>query len=174
MNLRNLRTFVIVADAGGFARAAGRLSLTQSAASRQIMALESELGIALFDRVGRSLRITSEGKDLLQRGRQLLEDATSLTERARASSGTEVSERLHVGAPTQVIENLLAPFVKGPPAPGTPGINVRCWRLRSSAAKPLDGAEVRIVVRCHPVTIPLTAVCSIRPTRRPRYREVTD
>ena len=80
MNLRNLSTFVIVADAGGFARAADRLSLTQSAASRQITALESELGIALFDRVGRGLRITSEGKDLLQRGRQLLEDAAILEE----------------------------------------------------------------------------------------------
>ena len=110
MNFRNLRTFVMVADAGGFARAAGRLNLTQSAASRQIMALEAELGVALFDRIGRRMHLTAEGDDLLQRSRRLLEDAASLAERARALKGGQAGT-LHVGAPTQVIENLLAPFV---------------------------------------------------------------
>lgn len=110
MNFRNLRTFVMVADAGGFARAAGRLSLTQSAASRQIIALEAELGVALFDRIGRRMHLTAEGDDLLQRSRRLLEDAASLAERARALKGGSVGT-LHVGAPTQVIENLLASFV---------------------------------------------------------------
>jgi LysR family transcriptional regulator, cyn operon transcriptional activator len=84
MNLRHLHTFVLVADAGGFAHAAGRLSLTQPAASRQIFALEAELGVRLFDRIGRRLQLTSEGEDLLRRGRRLLEDAASLGERARA------------------------------------------------------------------------------------------
>jgi LysR family cyn operon transcriptional activator len=110
MNLRHLRTFVTVADAGGFARASGRLNLTQPAASRQIFALEEELGVALFDRIGRRIQLTSEGEDLLRRSRRLLDDAAALGERARAlregNSGT-----LRVGAPTQVIENLLAPFV---------------------------------------------------------------
>lgn len=110
MNFRNLRTFVMVADAGGFARAAGRLNLTQSAASRQIMALEAELGVALFDRIGRNMHLTAEGDDLLQRSRRLLEDAASIAERARALKGGQVGT-LHIGAPTQVIENLLAPFV---------------------------------------------------------------
>jgi DNA-binding transcriptional LysR family regulator len=110
MNLRNLHTFVIVADAGGFARASGRLNLTQPAASRQILALEQELGIALFDRIGRRIQLTSEGEDLLRRSRRLLEDAASLAERARALKAGHIG-RLRVGAPTQVIENLLAPFV---------------------------------------------------------------
>ena len=55
MNLRFLRTFVEIADNAGFARAAKRLNLTQSAASRQIQALEEELGLRLFTRVGRSV-----------------------------------------------------------------------------------------------------------------------
>jgi DNA-binding transcriptional LysR family regulator len=70
MNLRHLRTFVIVADAGGFGRAIARLNLSQSAASRQIIALEAELGIPLFDRIGRRLRLNSEGEDLLWRSRR--------------------------------------------------------------------------------------------------------
>lgn len=110
MNFRNLRTFVMVAEAGGFARAAGQLNLTQSAASRQIMSLEAELGVALFDRIGRSMHLTAEGDDLLQRSRKLLEEAASIAERARALKGGHVGT-LHIGAPTQVIENLLAPFV---------------------------------------------------------------
>jgi LysR family cyn operon transcriptional activator len=110
MNLHRLRTFVTVAEAGGFARAAGRLRLTQPAASRQILALEEELGVSLFDRIGRRLQLSSEGEDLLQRSRQLLQDAAQLEERARALKGGQVGT-LRVGAPTQVIENLLAPFV---------------------------------------------------------------
>jgi len=110
MNLRHLHTFVLVADAGGFARAAGRLNLTQPAASRQIFALEAELGVLLFDRVGRRLQLTSEGEDLLRRSRRLLEDAASLGERARALKAGQTGT-LRVGAPTQVIENFLAAFV---------------------------------------------------------------
>src|SRR5262245_54526917 len=78
MNLRFLRTFVAIADSSGFARGASRLNLTQSAASRQIHALESELGVRLFDRVGRRIKLTSEGEDLLARSRRLLLDAESL------------------------------------------------------------------------------------------------
>jgi DNA-binding transcriptional LysR family regulator len=115
VNLRNLRTFVIVADAGGFARASGRLNLTQSAASRQILALEQELGVALFDRIGRRIQLTSEGQDLLRRSRRVLEVECwkmwhPLGDRALAFK-TGHAGALRVGAPTQVIENLLAPFV---------------------------------------------------------------
>ena len=110
MNFRQLRTFVTVAEAGGFARAAGRLNLTQPAASRQIMALEADLGVSLFDRVGRGIQLTFQGEDLLRRSRQLLQDAASLGERARVLKGGQTGT-FRVGAPTQVIENLLAPFV---------------------------------------------------------------
>ena len=75
MNLRFLRTFVAIADNNGVARAAARLNLTQSAASRQIHALETELGVRLFDRIGRSVKLTSQGEDLLVRSRRLLSDA---------------------------------------------------------------------------------------------------
>src|SRR3954449_2102770 len=109
-NFRFLRTFVAIADNAGFARAAARLNLTQSAASRQIQALEDELGLRLFARIGRSVRLTREGEDLLVRSRQLLFDADALGQRASALKTGEVGV-LRVGATPQVIENLLADFL---------------------------------------------------------------
>ena len=110
MNLRFLRTFVAVVDNGGVARAGARLNLTQSAASRQIQALEDELGVRLFARIGRSVRLTSEGEDLLERSRRLLSDVAALGERASALKSGEVGV-LRVGATPQAIESLLAEFL---------------------------------------------------------------
>ena len=110
MNFRQLRTFVAIADAGGVHRAAVRLNLSQPAASRQIHALEDELGVRLFDRVGRRIELTSEGEDLLRRGRRLLAEAASFTERADALKKGETG-LLRVGASPQVIENSLAYFL---------------------------------------------------------------
>jgi len=84
MNFIHLRTFVVVADAGGVHRAAARLHLSQPAVSRHIQALESELGVPLFDRIGRRVQLTSEGEDLLRRSRRLLAEAEAFTERAGA------------------------------------------------------------------------------------------
>src|SRR6266567_815791 len=110
MNLRQLHTFIVVAEAGGFAPAHGRLHLSQPAASRQIQALEAELGIPLFDRVGRRVKLTSEGEDLLRRSRRLLQDAESFGERARALR-TGKAGALRVGASTQHMETVLADFL---------------------------------------------------------------
>jgi len=94
MDLHQLRTFVAIADAGGVARAAARLNLSQPAASRQIQVLEAELGVLLFDRIGRRVRLTSAGEDLLRRGRQSWPKPTrSANVRALSMAGTPVSSR---------------------------------------------------------------------------------
>src|SRR6478609_5792157 len=110
MNLRQLQTLITVADAGGFASAAGRLHLSQPAASRQIQALEAEFGVLLFDRIGRRLQLTAEGEDIVRRGRRLLQEADSLRDRADALKGG-LTGTLRVGASPQNIETVLAPFV---------------------------------------------------------------
>ena len=110
MNFAHLRTFVAIADHGGFGRAAARLNLTQSAASRQIQGLEAELGVKLFDRIGRGVQLTSEGEDLLRRFRRVLAEVETVGERARLLKGGETGI-LRVGATPQVIENLLANFL---------------------------------------------------------------
>ena len=110
MNLRYLRTFVAIAEAGTMARAGARLNVSQPAASRQILALEAELGVRLFDRIGRRLRLSSEGEDLLRQSRRLLMEAELLNERARTLKGGHTGI-LRVGATPMVIENTLSPFL---------------------------------------------------------------
>jgi LysR family cyn operon transcriptional activator len=112
MNLRQLRTLITVADAGGFARAASRLNLSQPAASRQIQGLENELGISLFDRIGSRMQLTSQGEEIVRRGRRVLQEADSLRDRADALRSGVVGT-LRVGSSPQHIETVLAPFVDG-------------------------------------------------------------
>ena len=110
MNFGHLRTFVAIVDAGGVHRAAARLNLSQPAVSRQIHALESDLGVPLFDRIGRRVQLTSEGEDLLRRTRRLLAEAESLSERAGALKTGETGI-LRIGGTPQVIESMLADFL---------------------------------------------------------------
>jgi len=110
MNFGHLRTFVAIVDAGGVHRAAARLNLSQPAVSRQINALESDLGVPLFDRIGRRVQLTSDGEDLLRRARRVLAEAESLSERAGALKKGETGI-LRVGATPQVIESTLSGFL---------------------------------------------------------------
>jgi LysR family cyn operon transcriptional activator len=110
MNLRHLQAFVSIADAGGIARAGTRLTVSQPAASRQLVALEADLGLRLFDRIGRRLRLTADGEDLLRQCRRLLMDAELVGARARALKGGHTGI-LRVGATPMAIEHTLSLFL---------------------------------------------------------------
>ena len=110
MNLRHLHAFATIVDVGGLARAATHLHLSQPALTRQIQALEADLGVQLFDRIGRRVQLTSQGEELVLRSRRLLAEADSLGERARELKSGETGI-LRVAATPQVIENLLADFL---------------------------------------------------------------
>jgi DNA-binding transcriptional LysR family regulator len=110
MDLKALRYFVAVADNSGFSRAAEHLGISQPALSRQIAALENELAVRLFDRVGRRTILTAAGDDLLVRGRSLLHDAELIKSRAHEiASGS--SGVLRLGATPQSIESFVAQLI---------------------------------------------------------------
>lgn len=73
MTIRHLRIFEKVCEAGGVTRAAGQLYMTQPAVSHAIAELEQELGLPLFDRVGRRLCLNGAGRLFLQKAQRLLE-----------------------------------------------------------------------------------------------------
>ena len=110
MDLHHLRTFIAIVDTGGVARAAAKINLSQSAVSRQIQILEAELDVLLFDRIGRHVRLTSEGEDLLRSGRRLVADADSFRERARALKSGDAGN-IKIGATPPLIETVLAGFL---------------------------------------------------------------
>lgn len=72
MDISALQTFLAVAETGSFSAAAERVFLTQPAISKRVAALESELGTALFDRIGRRVQLTEAGRALQERAHGIL------------------------------------------------------------------------------------------------------
>ncbi|MDX6316226.1 MAG: hypothetical protein QOF44_5690, partial [Streptomyces sp.] len=91
VDLRKLRYFVAVAEESHFGRAAERLHITQPVLSRQIRALEHELGAQLFTRGKQSTELTAAGRQLLEDARPLLATAQALRRRVqRAAHGASM------------------------------------------------------------------------------------
>jgi DNA-binding transcriptional LysR family regulator len=110
MDLRHARTFVTVAELGTVSKAAVRLHVAQPALSRQISNLEQELGLRLFDRVGRRLVLTGEGEQLLGDCRELLSYASALGERVQLLRRGDTGA-LKVAASPQFIEGVMSGFL---------------------------------------------------------------
>lgn len=111
MDLKQLDTFVHVAELGSFTRAASVLRVAQPALSRQVRALEIELRQPLFDRNGRGVTLTPAGARLLAHGRGILQQVErarqDLEEHRGAAAGL-----VSIGLPPSVSRTLTAPLVE--------------------------------------------------------------
>src|SRR3954469_22837844 len=96
MELRHLRYFVAVAEEENVTRAAARLHVSQPPLSRQIRDLEEELGVELFERAAKSIRLTEAGRVFLVEARAVLERA-KLAEQTVKALGGGLSGELNVG-----------------------------------------------------------------------------
>jgi LysR family nitrogen assimilation transcriptional regulator len=112
MDLRRVRTFVAIAEQGTVSKAALKLHISQPGLSRQIHELEQELGLRLFDRVGRGLVLTPEGAQLLGSCRQLLGQASAVGEHAELLKRGDRGALKVAASPIQ-IETALASFLPG-------------------------------------------------------------
>lgn len=83
MNLRDLRYVLAVAELGHFGRAAAACNVSQPTLSGQILKLEEELGVTLFERIGKSVRTTTAGEDILRHARRAVTAADDLVTCAR-------------------------------------------------------------------------------------------
>jgi DNA-binding transcriptional LysR family regulator len=118
VDLNKLRTFLAVAERGGVSHAAAALALTRSAVSQSVAGLEGSLGVQLFDRVGRKLVLTREGRTLARRfGRLSAELASTLelvTSAEREVRGL-VRLGLYLGASRARLAGFLARFAASHP-----------------------------------------------------------
>jgi LysR family nitrogen assimilation transcriptional regulator len=112
MELRQLESLVAIADSGSFSRAAVALNLAQPSLSRQIAALEAELGQRLLVRTGRGVAPTAAGAGLLVHARSMLETSRRARDELRDLNANP-SGRVVVGLPPRVAMGLSAALVRG-------------------------------------------------------------
>jgi LysR family transcriptional regulator, hydrogen peroxide-inducible genes activator len=110
LELLQLRYFVSVAKAGSFVKAAEHENVSQPALSQQIAKLEIELGTPLFDRLGRALRLTALGRQLLPRAESVLNETTLIRRDAEASRNNAAG-RVTVGVIPTLLPYVVAPLL---------------------------------------------------------------
>lgn len=123
MDLRQLKSFIAVAESGALSRAADRLQLSQPALSRQIHLLEETVGQPLFDRHARGMSLTAEGERLLERIRGPVRQLEGAIDEARDAGETPTGRVVLGMVPS--ISDLLAARLTLRLREAFPGISLR-------------------------------------------------
>jgi DNA-binding transcriptional LysR family regulator len=111
MDLANLNAFIAVAETRSFSLAAERLHLTQPAVSKRIAALEAQLDVRLFDRLGRDVSLTEAGRALLPRAYQIL-NVLDDTRRALTNLNGDIGGRLSLATSHHIGLHRLPPLLR--------------------------------------------------------------
>ncbi len=111
MDLASLNAFIAIAETGSFSLAGERLHLTQPAVSKRLASLESQLGVRLFDRLGREISLTEAGRALLPRAYQIL-NVLDDTRRALTNLNGDVSGRLSLATSHHIGLHRLPPLLR--------------------------------------------------------------
>ncbi|MDJ1137019.1 LysR family transcriptional regulator [Streptomyces iconiensis] len=114
MELKQLETFVVVARHLHFTRAARELGFVQSSVTAHVKALEAELGVALFERLGRRVVLTDSGRELCAHARVLLGQAEQAREAVRGAGEDpeQVRGTLRIAAPESLCAHHLPPVLR--------------------------------------------------------------
>lgn len=137
MNFKSLQTFVTICECGTVSKAATQLRITQPALSRRIKSLQEELGLTLFDNLGRRLLLTSEGQEFLRHSRALLAQAEAVLATGRAL-GHGRAGVLRIGGAPHTLAAFFPAFVTKYERQN-PGVQIRLFE--AGAAKLLTMIE---------------------------------
>ncbi len=111
MEFHQLRYFTAAAEVLNISRAAEKLHVTQPALSRQIAALEADLGVALFDRVKKRILLTDAGRFFLPKARQIICDAETVSQQMREQF-SDAPRTLRLGFLSIFHDDLVAPAMR--------------------------------------------------------------
>ncbi|MDX2175528.1 MAG: LysR substrate-binding domain-containing protein [Candidatus Sumerlaeia bacterium] len=151
--LRELRYFAAVAEELSFTRAASRCGVGQSALSQSVAQLEARLGVALFDRGERRVRLTPAGEVLLDRAKRAIAAAREAAEAMEPFSGGGAG-RLRVGV-VQTVNALAVPQVVGELARRFPAARFDVRELPAAGVEELVATgDLDLGVGFHPVARP--------------------
>ena len=106
MEIRTLITFLRVAELRSFSRAAAQLGYSQAAVTIQIRQLEEELGVQLFERIGKKVRLTEEGRNLIPRAIDVMNAVRAVRDLGR---GDEPAGQLRLGTAESLLISVLPP-----------------------------------------------------------------
>ncbi|MBK5331619.1 MAG: LysR family transcriptional regulator [Ilumatobacteraceae bacterium] len=106
MDLRQLEYIIAVADHGTFTKAAVAMHVSQPSLSNGVRNLESELGVELFKRLGRTVRLTSAGEQVVHAGRRVIRDVADLTTVSRSVADIQTGQLDLVALPTLAVDPL--------------------------------------------------------------------
>lgn len=109
MELRNLRTFVRVAEEHSFTKAAQQLGYTQAAVTHQIKQLEDELGVQLFERIRNQTKLTMTGEQMMPLVYKVLNDTDEIF--SFADADLEIRGQLKIGTCTSMMESMLPDII---------------------------------------------------------------
>jgi len=137
------RAFLVTAEEGSLSAAARALGMTQPTLGRQVTALETELGVALFERGGRGLELTPSGLDLLEHVRAMGNAASRLSLTASGQS-TSIEGSICITA-TEVTAAFVLPPILGKLRQLEPGIEIEL--VASNSTSDLKRREADIAVR---------------------------
>ncbi|MDB5872057.1 MAG: LysR family transcriptional regulator [Ramlibacter sp.] len=110
MNIRQIETFLCVADCGSFRRAAEQLHRSQSAVSVHVQQLEEELGVPLLERTTRRVSLTAEGRTLLIRCKSVIADLKGVAQELRDESSLRRG-RVSIGTAPSISTHRLPPII---------------------------------------------------------------
>ncbi|QAX85678.1 LysR family transcriptional regulator [Pseudomonas sp. DTU12.3] len=173
-SLQALQALVEVARCGSFTSAAQSLCLTQSAVSRQIQQLEHHFNVPLFIRTSRSLRLTTEGEQVLASARSILDQLKTLEERL-APQKRPLRIRMHVSLAVRWLLPKLSDFYLRHPE-----VSLAIETVATEVVEPASDSDAYIVYLPQPSSDPdcltlfeetLVPVCSPNLADAPRSVE---
>jgi LysR family cyn operon transcriptional activator len=130
LEIRHLRYFLAVAEAGSFSRAADRLGISQPSVSQQMRDLEAGLRVSLFQRRGKRILLTSRGLIFQEHARAVLRQLENFLQELSMESG-QLRGTLHLGV-VPVLNVPLVPKLMGIFAADHPGINLIVEEISST------------------------------------------